>query len=1251
MMNKKTKDKKYFVKDESLHTVDNDMFNYADIAKVLNDIIDNNEPPYNVAIIGKWGLGKSSLINLVINGYRNRSKDFLIQEINAWKYEKESLRKVFLKQLWQGISDKKVRTFDIIKKEYANIVNSDIESIPTKEKPCKFWKFTGGIALICFITIIAFAIYKIIQANVLDLEIWNWDFWGKAILSYCKNIGTILIIPALVALIKILLDNYNKPAKKVELNFPIETTDDYEIFLETKIKEKLDDNPNLKIITVIDDLDRLSIDKIVEALDALKAFVGFKKCIFLVPFDDEIIKQALNKRRAKQFNDEDDVVESELILDKLFQFKIYLPPLLAFDIKKYAIELSKQEIPDFISEFCNENLMKKAIRVLMHESVSTPRQVKKLLNSFINNMMVAFARENSGKVQKGLLTNENGIMQIAIISVLQSDFNDFYDILFKDINSIEKILDIHRNEVDKDDIPENLKKYFILDNDDSLVLRKEHEALLNFLTKIEKYRVPSLLPYLYLAQDDISIKTGDELQRRLSNALKSGNEKTVKELIAENENLSEVILNNLENEHEDISEVISVAIAVFDSIFSNKKEIAREIVERGIELSDLEIQSLYPLPPQNIMDITMHCENRDFASEFMVKYINIFINEKSLEIEELLSALKMLLSNYEKFDYNEKNAVKKLVEFCVHSESVSAESLFDVVDYSKRMFNELWGISWFNKVCMNLDSENDFSETYIQHLIDSFDVLKSQADVNLLIEPLVTLIRYSALMESIANILNDFVDDEKSAIVKEIISRETATKVFEACMQCDLDENYEYVVKILKGLSFNLTKETATLLDDFLAHNIPDDEAVCILQNITQHGNITYVPKTIDEISKKVFSSDEYDMALSVVFQYLSNDQKQQITNKLSNSSNYTANKVYQREQEIYRIVCKDSESSGALDNIVNNVLVPQFRTNHVQQKYFDFFANVIGILKDIISQDKIDLCVKELLVVFSSKRKACLEAINQIPLKMSEKQFEDVFNKIVSEVADAEFEIALDVIINNDELRPTDTKNLSAYITFLTDNLETSDDPNRIVRTISRSFGRISKNKEMIENALKNDKTDMVLLMQTSGMFINNSKTLEKLAEELVNVCSVKEIEEKAIEILNGITTYNCDDIFGEISQKIDVSTNVQSIKAIFNMAIQSKSSVSARDLILKCLQISLSADTNIKMSIDFIRKINDNKSSLSIDKAGINAVLIDGFVSTTSESLKESIINLVRTLKIKTLFKKELSGENLKFYEKWVK
>ena len=87
--------KKYFVKDEALHGIDNDQFHYADISKVLSEIIDTNAPPFNVAIIGKWGLGKSSLINLVTDRYlvkeafTNTDSDALREKIlllvNAFK--------------------------------------------------------------------------------------------------------------------------------------------------------------------------------------------------------------------------------------------------------------------------------------------------------------------------------------------------------------------------------------------------------------------------------------------------------------------------------------------------------------------------------------------------------------------------------------------------------------------------------------------------------------------------------------------------------------------------------------------------------------------------------------------------------------------------------------------------------------------------------------------------------------------------------------------------------------------------------------------------------------------------------------------------------------------------------------------------------------------------------------------------------------------------------------------------------------
>jgi predicted KAP-like P-loop ATPase len=122
--------RKYFIKDTSVNGVDDDLFNYADISKVLEHILESNESPFNIAVIGKWGLGKSSLINFVKNKMNDNTK-YLFQEINAWKYEKESLRRVFLKQLWQGISGEKLKSFQEIQRMFSDLINNEI----VRDKP------------------------------------------------------------------------------------------------------------------------------------------------------------------------------------------------------------------------------------------------------------------------------------------------------------------------------------------------------------------------------------------------------------------------------------------------------------------------------------------------------------------------------------------------------------------------------------------------------------------------------------------------------------------------------------------------------------------------------------------------------------------------------------------------------------------------------------------------------------------------------------------------------------------------------------------------------------------------------------------------------------------------------------------------------------------------------------------------------------------------------------------------------------
>ena len=94
------------------------------------------------------------MINLVTEKYRKDGEHYQIQEINAWKYEKESLRKVFLKQLWQGVSKQRIQSFETVKRELANIINAELP----KDQPSKDCKrtldFFVSLALVLIITVI-----------------------------------------------------------------------------------------------------------------------------------------------------------------------------------------------------------------------------------------------------------------------------------------------------------------------------------------------------------------------------------------------------------------------------------------------------------------------------------------------------------------------------------------------------------------------------------------------------------------------------------------------------------------------------------------------------------------------------------------------------------------------------------------------------------------------------------------------------------------------------------------------------------------------------------------------------------------------------------------------------------------------------------------------------------------------------------------------------------------------------------------
>ena len=164
------KHRNYFIKDESLQNSDEDFFRHQDLATNLRSMIDNTEATFNIAIIGKWGLGKSSLINMVLEPMRKDPEHYVVQEINAWKYQKDELCRIFLKKLYQGVSGEKSQfTFEAVKRDYSKIISREISEIEengideTKNWWGRYKKFLCVATIILIATIILFSLYSLVN--------------------------------------------------------------------------------------------------------------------------------------------------------------------------------------------------------------------------------------------------------------------------------------------------------------------------------------------------------------------------------------------------------------------------------------------------------------------------------------------------------------------------------------------------------------------------------------------------------------------------------------------------------------------------------------------------------------------------------------------------------------------------------------------------------------------------------------------------------------------------------------------------------------------------------------------------------------------------------------------------------------------------------------------------------------------------------------------------------------------------------
>ncbi|MFQ6056116.1 MAG: P-loop NTPase fold protein, partial [Methanosarcinales archaeon] len=270
-----------------------------------------------------------------------------------------------------------------------------------------------------------------------------------------------------------------------------------------------------RLVVFIDDLDRCLPEKSIEILEAIKLFVGAKRCIFLVAVDEEVVQKGI-MARYKANRNEEPLIKGSDYLRKIINIPFYIPSPQINKLQDYIIGLTK-ELTENKDE--DKEIIEKVGKVLKDDEIienikdgigPKPRKIKRFLNMYYLLTKLKYKRRLKA-------IDDKLLAKFVIISV---GWDDFY----KDI--INYFLDTEKNlikefydaityvkKLEESDIgTQYLKKY--VNNREYFSIRK---YLRKYLKKDPSLKDKDIAPYVHLS---VKLDPLDMVKKIISNECK-----------------------------------------------------------------------------------------------------------------------------------------------------------------------------------------------------------------------------------------------------------------------------------------------------------------------------------------------------------------------------------------------------------------------------------------------------------------------------------------------------------------------------------------------------------------------------------------------------------------------------------------------------------------------------------------------------------------------------------------------------------
>lgn len=531
--------------DRQISSFERDAFGHRHFAHALRSLIESetHSPPFSVGLLGGWGTGKSTIKELYIRDLGNdtrknhsahtRSERFHSITFNAWRFggKDQDIKRALLRQVFLELGGDEESLQDSLFRQ----INE------THEDPKGFWQYTWEIIKAWAMPIPAFILSLLLLLGLLSLVLWLFPLQG--------DLSQSIVILAFTAAYSYLLKQVKSPPvaahrSVTRIALPSTTAEQYEDLLLDQIaqfKSGKSTTPDGKkgkncerLIVFVDDLDRLSAEEMVLGLDAVRTFMEIPEArlpnglglVFVISCDEVKVADALAKGRRQ--GDMPGTVFSQTdarrYLDRIFQFRLEIPPFPRNDMRQYAIK-QLIELPGIESDLRSRSVsIDTLVDRMIHVGVHDPRNALQIVNAFVQAWWLAKKRETEeigterpGGLHEGAVTMHP--ISLGALSAIKVNFPDFYRDLQNDPALLQRVTDVMVRGNPLQDQPlatrQLLAERYLRKRDGEADMpyevRPEHRALRQYLSSLIGLRWPdSLQSLLLLSEDPITRKFGSK---------------------------------------------------------------------------------------------------------------------------------------------------------------------------------------------------------------------------------------------------------------------------------------------------------------------------------------------------------------------------------------------------------------------------------------------------------------------------------------------------------------------------------------------------------------------------------------------------------------------------------------------------------------------------------------------------------------------------------------------------------------------